>query len=234
MKVIEIFKSIDGEGLRTGVPVVFVRLEGCNLRCSYCDTKYSYENAEFTTMPVDKIVENVLSYGLYKVTLTGGEPLAHPLVEELVAKLINEGIQVNIETNGSISVRAFHEKLVSLVNHSYDLKEYIMYTVDYKCKSSLMSKHMVIDNLTFLSELDSTLPVSNVVKFVVGNEEDLEQCRGIIEQLAPLSKTYLSPVFGAIEPKEIVDYVLNYQSMYECVVQVQLHKIIWDPEVRGV
>lgn len=228
MRVIEIFKSIDGEGLRTGVPVVFVRLEGCNLRCSYCDTKYSYEDAEYSDMTVHEIVTEVLSHGLDKVTLTGGEPLTHPGVAKLVACMIDNGLQVNIETNGSVEISQFHRVLHKLAH--LDTTDKIMYTVDYKCYSSLMTGRMDITNIEFLN----TLKGNHVLKFVVGGHKDLEQCKAIIEQYSPTAKCYISPVFGAIEPSEIVDYVLSHESMYNCVVQVQLHKIIWDPEVRGV
>lgn len=225
MRVIEIFKSIDGEGIRTGLPVTFIRLEGCNLRCSYCDTKYSYDDAKYEEMSVEQVIFAVTLLGLDKVTLTGGEPLIHEDVDKLVAALTKLGIEVNIETNGSVNLRDFHSKIEKLGN-----TDKLIYTVDYKSKSSRMSKLMVEDNIDFVGEFHS----NNVIKFVVGSQEDLEQCAEIVERKAPKSRVFISPVFGKITPKEIVEFVLTKPHMKECTVQVQLHKIIWDPEVRGV
>ena len=225
MKVIEIFKSIDGEGIRTGVPVTFIRLEGCNLRCSYCDTKYSYNDAKYEEMSVEQIIFAVTLLGLDKVTLTGGEPLLHKDVDKLVAALTKLGIEVNIETNGSVSLREFHSKIEELGN-----PDKLIYTVDYKCKSSKMSRWMEADNIDFVGEFHS----NNVIKFVVGSVEDLEQCSEIVKEKNPQARVFISPVFGKITPKEIVEFVLTHDHMKECTVQVQLHKIIWDPEVRGV
>lgn len=224
MKVIEIFKSIDGEGLRTGKPVSFIRLEGCNLRCSYCDTKYSYEKAKYTEMSVDDILTAVGELGLKRVTLTGGEPLIHKDVVELVAKLSYHGFEVNIETNGSISIRKFEED-VKLAEGNLNN---ILYTVDYKCYSSGMSNLMDMDNFRYLSTSD------HVIKFVVGNREDLLQMSDIVMRCDLMCDIYVSPVFGSIDASEIVNFILEREWLHDCTVQVQLHKIIWEPETRGV
>lgn len=225
MRVIEIFKSVDGEGIRTGLPVTFVRLEGCNLRCDFCDTKYSYDNAEYEEMTVQEIVFAVNLLGLKRVTLTGGEPLIHPDVDKLVSVLTMLGIEVNIETNGSISVRKFHEKI-----KKNGRPENVIYTVDFKCGASGETDSMLMDNYKFVSELGS----NNVIKFVVGSEEDLSQCEQLVDEVKPEARVYISPVFGKITAKEIVEFVLTRPNMSECTVQVQLHKIIWNPEERGV
>lgn len=225
MKVIEIFKSIDGEGVRTGVPVTFIRLEGCNLRCAYCDTKYSYEYANYTNMTPGEILNKVDEFGLSRVTLTGGEPLIHKDVDHLVALLTNAGVEVNIETNGSVNIRKFHDGVSRLGN-----ADNIIYTVDYKCGASKMTHLMDEDNINFVSEHSK----NNVIKFVVGSVGDLNQCSDIVREFKPEARVFVSPVFTKITAKEIVEFVLDSPWMSECTVQVQLHKIIWDPEVRGV
>ena len=108
-KVNEIFLSIDGEGYRTGLPVVFIRLYGCNLNCSYCDTRYSCEGQEYKEMSLYDILVKVLHYGVPRVTLTGGEPLIHPGVKDLINSLVANDIEVNIETNGAVDLDEFIE-----------------------------------------------------------------------------------------------------------------------------
>lgn len=220
MKVVEIFTSIDGEGKRTGLPVVFVRLHGCNLRCSYCDTRYGCEGDEYEEMKVSEVVEVIKKTGIQAVTITGGEPLIHDDINVLLIALAKEGFDINVETNGTT---------VPLIMY-----DNIFYTMDYKCKSSGMSERMNMQAILDLQKKD-------VLKFVVGSEEDLDEARRVIEEVKrhrAFSRTpqfYISPVFGAIEPKEIVEYVLTHrETMYDCKVQVQLHKIIWDPQKRGV
>ena len=211
MKVVEIFKSIDGEGIRVGYPVTFIRLAGCNLRCNYCDTKYSYENEKFTEMTPQEIYKRVYKLGGRRITLTGGEPLIHKDVKVLVDLLIDKGYEVNIETNGSVDITGY-------------LSKNIIVTMDYKCAGSDMEDKMLLDNISKLRKLD-------VLKFVVSDDKDLDT----VQRIYPNAKAtvYISPVFGRIEPKQIVEYMLEH-NMENCRVQVQLHKIIWNPEERGV
>ena len=124
-KVNEIFLSIDGEGYRTGLPVVFVRLYGCNLNCSYCDTRYSCEGQEYKEMSLYDILTEVLKYKVPRVTLTGGEPLIHTGVKDLITSLIANDIEVNIETNGAVDLDEF-------IEFKYNSK--VVFTMDYKCK----------------------------------------------------------------------------------------------------
>ena len=212
MKVVEIFKSLDGEGLRAGFPATFIRLEGCNLRCSYCDTRYSYQNAEYTIMTPEEIYTKVYKLGCNRITLTGGEPLIHEDVEQLVDILTQNGFEVNIETNGSINIS------------NYINKPNVIITMDYKCPSSGMCDEMLLTNLPILRRGD-------VLKFVVGSKEDLDACRDLIKRVD--CQIYISPVFGKIELKEIAEYILEH-DMQNCRLQVQLHKIVWDPAQRGV
>lgn len=211
MKVVEIFKSIDGEGIRVGYPVTFIRLAGCNLRCNYCDTKYSYEDEKFTEMTPQEIYNQVYKLGGKRITLTGGEPLIHKDVKVLVDLLIQKGYEVNIETNGSVDITLFLDK-------------HTIITMDYKCASSGMEDKMLLDNISKLRKQD-------VLKFVVSDDNDLDTVQRIYQNTK--ATVYISPVFGRIEPKQIVEYMLEH-NMENCRVQVQLHKIIWNPEERGV
>lgn len=216
-KVNEIFSSIDGEGIRTGLSAVFIRLYGCNLKCSYCDTRYSCENREYTLMSLMDILEKVLSYNIPRVTLTGGEPLIQPGVKDLINSLVANDIEVNIETNGAVDLEDFWE-------YKYNSK--VIFTMDYKCASSGMEDRMKLVNLHLLQPKD-------VIKFVVSNYNELEKMEYILEESGCKARPYVSPVFGAIEPKELVEYVLD-NELNNVTVQVQLHKIIWNPNMRGV
>lgn len=216
-KVNEIFLSIDGEGYRTGLPVVFIRLYGCNLNCSYCDTRYSCEQQEYKEMSLYDILVEVLSYGVPRVTLTGGEPLIHSGVKDLIKSLVANDIEVNIETNGAVDLDEF-------IEFKYNSK--VVFTMDYKCKSSGMEDKMILSNLEFLQPKD-------VIKFVVSNYNEMAKMEFILESSKCKAQPYVSPVFGAIEPKELVDYVLD-NKLNNVKVQVQLHKIIWNPNERGV
>ena len=216
-KVNEIFLSIDGEGYRTGLPVVFIRLYGCNLNCSYCDTRYSCEQQEYKEMSLYDILAQVLSYGVPRVTLTGGEPLIHPGVKDLIVSLVANDIEVNIETNGAVDLDEF-------IEFKYNSK--VVFTMDYKCASSGMEDKMILSNLEFLQPKD-------VIKFVVSNYNEMEKMEYILEASKCKAQAYVSPVFGAIEPKELVEYVLE-NKLNNVKVQVQLHKIIWNPNMRGV
>ena len=207
LSVNEIFFSIDGEGKRAGKLAAFIRLAGCNLRCSYCDTEYAFTDGQL--MRIDEIAEAV--EGWENVTVTGGEPLLqdiHALLERL------QGHEVNIETNGSVDVTPYH---------AYP---WVFFTLDYKCPSSGMESSMLEKNF-------QTLRPQDVLKFVVGDMEDLRTAQQVCEKYEPRCLVYLSPVFGKIEAKEIVEYMKSarYKNWR---LQLQLHKYIWPPDARGV
>lgn len=214
MLINEIFTSIEGEGIRMGYPVTFIRLYGCNLNCSYCDTRYSCEGQDGTEMNVSEVIEKVKEAGVERITLTGGEPLIHKNAEELVDGLVNEGFEVNIETNGSVDI------------YPYIKKENVIITMDYKSISSGENSKMNPANLRYLRNQD-------VLKFVVGNKEDLDDMKKIIETYNPKSSIFVSPVFNQIEISEIVEFIKD-NELNEVRVQVQLHKIIWEPNKREV
>lgn len=213
----EIFGSIDGEGIRTGELATFIRLAGCNLRCSYCDTEYALNIKNGTEMSIDEILRKVKEIGYKNITLTGGEPLIHRNVEKLIDRLIKEDYIVNIETNGAVDISKYISKDLIL-------------TMDFKTKSSGMMKYMNLQNITKLRSND-------VLKFVC-SRDDFDDIKKILKEYDIKSYIYLSPIFEEIEPSELVDFLkeLHKEGMNtsKIRVQVQLHKIIWDPMERGV
>lgn len=217
-KVVEIFESINGEGTRAGQPAVFVRFQGCNLSCSYCDTAWANTvDAEFTWMTEMEIYDRIKRTGIKNVTLTGGEPLLREGIGSLLEILTaDEGLSVEIETNGSVFLKDFAK-----------LKKRPIFTMDYKLPGSGMENKMCVDNFSLLAPQDT-------VKFVAGRN-DLGRIKEIVEKYPLIGKChiYISPVFGQIEPAEIVEFLL--ENRYNDVnLQLQLHKIIWDPDRRGV
>lgn len=216
MKVVEIFKSIEGEGKRAGLPCTFIRLFGCNLRCKYCDTKYGWSSEysdDAKEMSIEQIVEEAVKIGVPHITITGGEPLIHDDLFLLLSELAKRNFWVNVETNGTMLPKC----------HTFPN---IFYTMDYKTNASGMSDEMNMEAI-------QTLQCKDVLKFVVGSIEDCKQAKDIIDNIKPEAAIYFSPVFGKIEPKEIVEFLLS-NEMYNCHVQMQLHKIIWPADMRGV
>ena len=218
-KVAEIFTSINGEGTKAGQTAVFVRFTGCNLNCSYCDTKWANEpDAEYTLMTDKEILNRIKETGIKNVTLTGGEPLLRDGIHELLEEIAKDGfLQAEIETNGSIDLRPF-----------CDIENRPSFTMDYKLPSSGMEKHMYLENFDILEKKDT-------VKFVSGSSKDLKKALEIIRKydLSKRCHVYISPVFGSIEPAEIVDFMVE-NKLNDINLQLQLHKFIWDPNMRGV
>lgn len=223
MKILEIFNSIDGEGNRAGQLATFIRLAGCNLRCPYCDTKYSWtDQGEAEELSVSQVIERVNSTGYRNVTVTGGEPLIHSGIQRLLSDLLLTGHNINVETNGSIDVK--------LVRALTETTPNLYFTIDYKCPSSGQEREMFQDNF-----LAKNLTDSDVIKFVVGDVIDLEVARMITNKGLKDFKgaIYVSPVFEAIEPAQIVEFMKRYK-MERWRMQIQMHKVIWDPNERGV
>lgn len=213
--IIEVFNSIEGEGVRAGKLCTFVRTAGCNLRCSFCDTTYSYEGG--TLMELKQILNEVEKLSCKLITITGGEPLLHREVREcLIPWLLERGYDVNIETNGSIGI-------TNVVRHRHDK---LIFTVDWKSPSSGMNSKMLIDNLAAMTSKD-------VLKFVVGSDEDLNEMLRVITTYDIRAQIYVSPVFGEIEMSHIVDFMKEHK-LYNVKLQCQLHKIVYDPAARGV
>ena len=216
MRVVEKFVSINGEGLRSGELAVFIRFANCNLRCSYCDTKYSFINPIYTEESIDELVKYVKSTGVKNVTLTGGEPLIQNEIKELMIELSNIGNRIEIETNGSINIAPY----LNIPN--------VTFTLDYKLKGSGMEMYMDLTNYDLLRKND-------VIKFVVSDYDDLEKTKEIIKKYDLINKAncLISPVWGRIEFEEIVNF-LNDNKLNDVKMQLQIHKIIWDKDKRGV
>jgi 7-carboxy-7-deazaguanine synthase len=217
-KVAEIFQSINGEGMKAGELAVFVRFQGCNLSCRYCDTKWANEaKAPYKEMDEEEIVSEVKKYALKNVTITGGEPLLQKNIESLLLRLAAEGMAVEIETNGSVDLQKFAV-----------LSKEISFTMDYKLPDSGMEEKMNIGNFSLLTRKDT-------VKFVVSGRRDLECALRVYNEFLvekPCS-ILLSPVFGKIHPEEIVAF-MKEKRWTGARLQLQLHKIIWDADKRGV
>ena len=219
MRVAEKFISINGEGVRAGELAVFVRFQGCNLRCHYCDTKWALvQDCPYEEMSPEQIHAYTKNTGIKNVTLTGGEPLLQKDMDRLLAILLaDEDLRVEIETNGAVDLKKFCACPGRPV-----------FTMDYKLPSSGFERSMVLDNFELLSKDDT-------VKFVSGSTEDLERAYEIIREYDLLRKchVYFSPVFGDIEPAEIVSFMMDHK-LNEARLQIQMHKVIWDPDKRGV
>lgn len=211
MQINEIFRSISGESIQAGRPAIFIRTQHCPLRCSYCDTMYALEGNEFTNMTVDEIMEELNQYTTKYVVLTGGEPLIQPDAVDLVRKLITAGYSVEIETSGAVDIKEVSRTSATV-------------TMDWKCPSSGMRDKMLDDNLDELTTRD-------VLKCVVGSKEDLEEMAEVYRRTR--AHVFASPVFGKIDPKEIVEYILDY-NLDNIRFQLQLHKFIWPVDKRGV
>jgi len=216
MQVIEKFVSINGEGLKQGELALFIRFKGCNLRCSYCDTKYSFINPVYKEETIDELMEYVNKMNINNITLTGGEPLIQNDINILIERLIKNGNHVEIETNGSIDISNF-------INN-----DNISYTLDYKLPTSLMEDSMNVCNYKYINKKDS-------VKFVCGNLEDLNKMKEIINTYDLIKKTncIVSPVFNMIKLEDIVNYLID-NNLNGVKMQLQIHKFIWDPNKRGV
>lgn len=235
-KVAEKFVSINGESRHAGELAVFIRLGGCNLNCTYCDTAWAIpEEGSYELMDSQHLLEYIKGTGVQNVTLTGGEPLLHAkeymagaetggCLEDLVADIISLNKRVEIETNGAVSIKSLYE-----LANSLSLRDELSITLDYKCPGSGMCEQMLMENYDYLREYDT-------VKFVVMNREDLDAARTVITEKQLVERgiaVYLSPVFGAIEPREIVEYMIEHK-MNGVTNQLQQHKFIWPPDMRGV
>ncbi len=217
-QVAEKFISINGEGAHAGFPAAFIRLKGCNLSCRYCDTAWANDPA---CPAEEETAEDILRWlkdrGIRRVTLTGGEPLMAENVMVLIRALCEAGFRVEIETNGSIDIRPFSE-----------IRPRPVFTLDYKCPGSGMEGYMLTSNYDCLETCDS-------VKFVVSSREDLDCAKRVCDdcRLAERCHVFLSASFSDISPRDIVDYMIS-RGWQDVRLQLQMHKYIWPPEMRGV
>ncbi|HLX11629.1 MAG TPA: radical SAM protein [Bacteroidota bacterium] len=207
----EIFHSIQGESSHAGRPCVFVRLTYCNIRCSYCDSEYSfYEGKE---MRIEDILMQVRSYGCKLVEVTGGEPLFQTNVFEFLDALCTDGYEVLLETGGTLDIGKVNPNVKRIV--------------DFKCPSSKMMKKNLWSIAGQLNERDE-------VKFVIGNREDYDWAKDRIAEHKLLDKcpVLMSVVFGELEPLPLAEWILADRLPVR--FQLQMHKYIWEPSKRGV
>ena len=211
LKVYEIFRSIQGESSFVGLPCVFIRLAGCNLRCRYCDTRCAQAGGE--EMSLEEILQSVSGFGVKLVEVTGGEPLFQAETPALVNALLENGYQVLVETNGSMDISVLPEGAVRIM--------------DIKCPSSGEGHNIMWENVWKLRPDDE-------VKFVISDRHDYEWVRGIILDHFAHAKTriLLSTVFGELPPRHLVEWML--EDRIHARFQLQIHKYIWPHDARGV
>jgi 7-carboxy-7-deazaguanine synthase len=211
MRVTEIFHSIQGESTHAGRPCVFVRLTGCPLRCTWCDSEYTFQGG--VDMGLEEILATVRSYDCRLVEVTGGEPLHQPEAFTLIARLCDDGYDVLVETSGAIDISPVDRRARVIM--------------DVKCPGSGMTDRMDWANLGRLASKDE-------VKFVLKDRADYEFARTVIERhgLTGCCPVLLSPSFGELDPRLLSEWVLA--DKLPARVQLQLHKFIWDPHMKGV
>jgi 7-carboxy-7-deazaguanine synthase len=212
LEVNEIFFSIQGESLMAGLPCVFVRLTGCNLRCTWCDTKYAYSGGQL--MDLETIISRVKSFGNRLVEITGGEPLMQHKTPALAMALLDAGFEVMIETNGTYPIDMVSDKCIRVM--------------DIKCPASGCSDFTDFDNLNRLGANDQ-------IKFVICDRNDYEYAVNIIMRYwsgSPPVPVLISPVPGKLNPATAARWILK--DRINVRLQLQLHKIIWPDIEKGV
>ncbi len=212
LRVNEIFFSIQGESTRTGRPCAFIRLTGCNLRCTWCDTEYAFY--EGRTMAVEDAAAQLLEYGSELVEVTGGEPLLQPGVYPLIGRLLDAGRTVLIETSGASDVSRLDQRVIKVL--------------DLKCPGSGESARNLWSNLEHLTARDE-------VKFVIADRADYEWAREVVREralAARVNAVLMSCAFGLLEPVRLAEWILADRLPVR--MQLQMHKHIWPPDTRGV
>ncbi|MCP5143342.1 MAG: 7-carboxy-7-deazaguanine synthase QueE [Gammaproteobacteria bacterium] len=209
LRVSEIFWSIQGETTRAGLPTAFVRLTGCPLRCTYCDTAYAFSGG--SVMPLSAILDQVAATGAHYVTVTGGEPLAQPRCLDLLRRLCDSGYDVSLETSGALPVDAVDPRVCRIL--------------DLKTPASGEQSRNLWSNLDVLTAHDQ-------IKFVMADRNDYEWVRQIIAQyqLAGRCELLLSPVHGQLAPADLARWML--EDHLPARLQLQLHKLMWG-DARG-
>jgi 7-carboxy-7-deazaguanine synthase len=213
LKVNEIFYSIQGESSYAGRPCVFVRLTGCNLRCSYCDTRYAYEEGD--NLEIGEIINRIASHSCGLVEITGGEPLIQKETSLLIKELLDLGFEVLLETNGSMDISVIDNRCIKIL--------------DIKCPSSGEAKGNDLENLKRLQPKDET-------KFAIGSREDYDYAKNILSVMnrahGNMKPPLFSPVYGRMNPELLAQWILA--DHLDVRMQIQLHKVIWGSETRGV
>ena len=212
LNISEIFYSIQGESTYAGLPCIFVRLAGCNLRCDYCDTTYSYESD--INLSIDDIIAKVKEYDPVKlVEVTGGEPLLQPEVYQLLELLHENSYTILLETNGSISLK--------------DVPSYVIKIVDVKCPGSGEENSFLLENLEYINK------EKDEIKFVLTDNFDYNWAKNFVNKYKLNNyKILFSPVSAEIDSQDLAKWII--EDRLNVRMQLQLHKIIWDKDKRGV
>ena len=208
----EIFYSIQGESIHSGRPCIFVRLTGCNLRCSYCDTRYAYEQG--VDMEITEIMNRIAAYQCRLVEITGGEPLLQSQTPILIHRLLENGYEVMLETNGSLDISRVDGRCIKIV--------------DIKCPTSGESDKNDLENLKRLGSKDQA-------KFVIGDRSDYKYAKITMDSISPdfpEEQILFSPVSGGITSSQLAEWIL--EDNLNVRLHLQLHKIIWPDKERGV
>lgn len=207
LRVTEIFHSIQGEARPAGLPTVFIRLTGCPLRCSYCDTEYAFTGGELTT--IDAVLERVADYGSRLVCVTGGEPLAQPNCLELLRRLCDQGYDVSLETSGALDLGGVDERVTIVM--------------DLKTPGSGEQERNQWENL-------HRLKCEDQIKFVICDRHDYEWARDRVREhdLADRFAVLFSPAWQRLEPARLAEWILA--DRLQVRLQLQLHKYVWGDE----
>ncbi|MBX6311648.1 MAG: radical SAM protein [Isosphaeraceae bacterium] len=207
----EIYRSLQGESTFAGLPCVFVRLTACHLRCSYCDTPHAFGQGE--TMPLDEVVARAMAYGDRLVEITGGEPLLQPEVLPLMTRLADAGRTVLLETSGSLDISPVDPR--------------VRIILDLKTPGSGEVEANLWSNLDRLKPTDE-------VKFVICDRDDFRWAVAQVEayRLAERCPVLISPVYGRVDPTDLAAWIL--ETGLPLRLQIQLHKLLWGPDTRGV
>ena len=213
LQITEIYLSVQGESTWSGLPCTFIRLTGCPLRCTYCDTEYAFFGGE--KIELDAVMARVAELGCPLVEVTGGEPLAQPNCIFLLERLVEAGYQVLLETSGAFPIDRVPRQVVRIV--------------DLKCPSSGEMNRNLYENLQHLQPHDE-------IKFVLGSREDYEWARDQVRSHSLdtcVASVLFSCVFGKIEPAEVIQWMLD-DKLWRVRFQLQAHKFIWPPDMKGV
>ncbi len=211
VRITEIYPSVQGESTHVGRPCVFVRLTGCPLRCTWCDSEFTFHGGEIRD--VEEVVAEVHAFGIPTVEVTGGEPLVQPAAVPLMQRLLDLGHRVLLETSGALSIA--------------EVPADVHVILDLKCPDSGEVGRNHWPNLDLLRP-------HHEVKCVIASRRDYEWARDVVREHALDARcaVLFGPAWGLVEPRDLVRWILD--DRLDVRFQLQLHKVVWPPDARGV